>query len=239
MKKSEIFELESRQCLYTYIKNNPGLHLRELSRRLHISYHNLRYHVNYLKKLNLIAIKSDNSYSRLYVTNKIGLYDQKILNIIRQKIPRYIILVLHMWIALTEKELSEYLEKHPTTIEYHLKKLLRRDVIEVAPVKYGFTLTNIPNKILERSPIHNEILYRLKDPYLIDKLLISYKKSLFKDKIFKDLMQHTDRVNNLYVEDRRYIKVKNFKTINHYEDKLLEMLSDIFPHPYHIGSKWF
>jgi len=239
MKKSEIFELETRRHIYKYIKNNPGLHLRELSRRLLISYHNLRYHVNYLKKLGMITIKTDSSYSRLFIADEIGTNDQKILNIIRQKIPRYIILVLHMWIALTQKELSEYLEKHPTTIEYHLKKLLSRGIIEFAPVKDGITLTNIPNKNLDRKPVHNEVLYRLKDPYLVDKLLINYKRSLFKDKIFRDLMEHTDRVNDLYVKDRGNIKYKYFKTLKHYEDNLSEMLSDIFPHPYHIGSNWY
>ena len=55
MERSEILNLENRRKIYNYIRDNPGLHLRELSRRLNIAYYNLDYHIRYLK-LSLIHI---------------------------------------------------------------------------------------------------------------------------------------------------------------------------------------
>ncbi|MCK4365849.1 MAG: winged helix-turn-helix transcriptional regulator [Thermoplasmatales archaeon] len=42
-----ILELETRRQIYNIILENPGLHLRELSRRTNLSFGGLRHHLNY------------------------------------------------------------------------------------------------------------------------------------------------------------------------------------------------
>ena len=112
MEKSELLELRIRRHIFNCIRDTPGMHLRELSRKLHLSYHNLRYHVNYLKKHNLIVVKSDNSYSRLYITSKIGIKEKKLLSFLRQETTKQIILTIFFYIACSEKVISKELNKN-------------------------------------------------------------------------------------------------------------------------------
>ena len=70
--------------------------------------------------------------------------DREILNVIKRKVPNEILVVLTLKPNLSQKKISKLLKKHPTTISFHLKKLIERDVIE--STKYG-----------------NEVRYRIKN----------------------------------------------------------------------------
>jgi DNA-binding transcriptional ArsR family regulator len=233
MKKSEILHLETRRVIYNYIRDNPGLHLRELSRRLNLTYYNANYHINYLKKLGMVSIKSDNSYSRIYAVNQIGSNEKNILNIMRQKTPRRILIFMCISVVASQQEISESLEKHKTTIEFHLKKFLENDILEPAEYRNGLAITNHPSgRNLERKTKHNENLYRIKDYNLVKKLFISHKKSLFKDKFFKSAFWYISHVSKVYGPDVRK-RTKNMKTFDDRWEVFLERAYDIFPHPYH------
>jgi len=49
MFKEEILENDRRRKIYTVIKKNPGLHIRELQRVLDIPLASLQYHLNYMR----------------------------------------------------------------------------------------------------------------------------------------------------------------------------------------------
>jgi len=241
MEKSEILNLETRRRIYNYIKENPGLHLRELARRLNLSYYNLDYHINYLKKLDLVEVKTENSYSRIYVSNIIGTEEKAILNVFQQKVPRFILTSFLIFKVRTQKELSEDLEKHPTTIKFHLKKLVDLGVVELAESHNGIVYINNSrcNKV-KRSPIKNETLYKIKDYDYIKKVLITHSISLYNDKIFKEIIEwardltiHVDKARN--GKGPKYFKLnKNF--IEEEENLIIGIMSEIFPHPYYAGS---
>ena len=153
MERAEILHLENRRRIYNCIRNNPGLHIRGVAKRLRLTYYNVNYHLNYLKKLGLISVKKNNSYSRLYCTNCIGIKEKEILNIIRQKTPRHILIFMCTFVVTSQKELSINLEKHPTTITFHLKKLLDIGVIEPAETIDGITISRHPSgRNVERIP---------------------------------------------------------------------------------------
>ena len=50
MEKNKILELPQRRIIFNYISEHPGLHLRELSRRIDIPYSSIRYHLYYQEK---------------------------------------------------------------------------------------------------------------------------------------------------------------------------------------------
>jgi DNA-binding MarR family transcriptional regulator len=232
MDKSEILNLETRREIYNCIQNNPGLNLREISRRLKLKYFNVNYHVNYLKKLGLVTIKSDDSFSRIYSTNSIGTNDKEVLNIIRRKTIRHILIYFWYMPATTQQELAENLDKHPSTINFHITKLIELGIIEPAPIKDGLALTNIPSgRNVERTPIKNETLYRVKNPALVKKLFITYRKSLFKDKFFKAAFEYIYAADNY---DREGKLKCNIRTMDWWFDYYMEIMLDVFPHPYHV-----
>jgi len=162
--KREGLELETRQEIHNYILKNPGLCLNELSRRLNISKSTLNYHLNYLKKLKVITGKSNGRYVRFYISSKVGNGDKNILNILRQDIPFKIIAYLLLNPNSSQVEISKFLKKHPTTIAFHLDKLLNVDVVEV-------------------KPNGKEINYKIKNEEGIFGLLDKYKDSFIEDTV--------------------------------------------------------
>ena len=48
--KKNILKLEIRRKIYDFVDKNPGLHVREISRRMDIPINTLIYHIKYLKK---------------------------------------------------------------------------------------------------------------------------------------------------------------------------------------------
>jgi predicted transcriptional regulator len=87
--------------------------------------------------------------------------NKKIFSVLRQQIPRKIMLYL---IFLHEdyttiNEISNYLDKHPTTISFHLNKLM-----EIGLVK--------------RSQFGNEVRYKVNYEYDLYDFFIKYNKSI-------------------------------------------------------------
>ena len=173
MQNEKIFEVKTRKHIYTHISRNPGLHFRELVRLLNIPGSTLSYHLKYLEKKCIILRELENGYSRYYVSKKIGKNDKKLLNILRETVPRNIILFLSLYpdtsqtdmIIFAKKwkkhpsKIGYYLNKHHTTLSFHLKKLIEEDFIET-------------------NEIGNEIRYKLKNHEDVIDLLIRYDKRI-------------------------------------------------------------
>ena len=230
MEKEKIFELEKRRQIYNFILKYPGLHLRKLMRKLDLSEGTIKYHLKYLKKRGIIKTQSEDGYVRYYIVNKIGNDQQKILHILRQEVPRNIILYLLLLSCASQIEISKSLEKHPTTIEFHLKKLRDMGIIERIPVING--KVHIKFKVIEKiecNPVGKEIFYKLKEPYLIYDSIILYKEKLFGENYF-DILSFYYKIfhtSNKLQQYRMLSKNKNFVK------SLWEEILEIFPHPYH------
>lgn len=225
MSNGNILELETRREIYNYILQYPGLHLRELSRRLHIPFSTLMYHLRFLEKRELIKEKTEGRYNRYYITEKIGHREKEIVSILRKDTPRTIILYLLVHIYSSQIDISGSLKKHPTTIEVHLKKLLALHIIEpVMPVD-GKIYRDIHPKIIECEPIGKEKIYVLKDPNNIYDLLMTYKHSLVEDLESNLILDFFHSFSTDLPE-----KLPSPKD---WEDLFIETLFDIFPHPYH------
>ena len=231
MEKRDILELEARRRIHSYIVKYPGLHFRELMRKLNLPNSTLGYHLKYLEKRGLITTKSEGSYVRYYIINNIGNDQKKMIHILRQEVPRHIILYLLTNSCASQIELSKSLEKHPTTIEIHLKKLLKKGIIEPAPIinkKVRVELGGL--KIIERAPVGKEIIYRLKHPYLTFESVLLYKKRSFNDdycRLISDQYMFSSRI-------LKGVKITKGKSTKGFIESLEELVYEVFPHPYHV-----
>jgi len=227
--KDQIFELETRRQIYNFILKYPGLHFRKLSRKLNIPKTTLSYHLRYLQKRGLLTAKPEGKFTPYYVSNNIGNGQKKMLRLLRQEPSRNIILYLLFTACASQIELSRSLEKHPTTIKLHLKKLIDMDIIEPAPVANGeVSVEQGDLKIIERTPVGNEIIYRLKDPHSIEDSVLLYRKRSFGDNFSFLPSIGFEFYSSLNVQITRG---KNFKDSI---ESLEEIYFDIFPHPYHV-----
>jgi predicted transcriptional regulator len=167
MFKKEILENERRGEIYEFIKKNPGLHLRELQRRLNLPLTSLEYHVDYMVRKNVLLKESSKHYSRYYAKH-LDDEEKRILKSLRQKRLREIVLIL------LEKEKAKYsfllksLDIPPSTLSFYLKYLIK-------------------NKIISKNKIGYENIYFLNEMDRIAKVLITYKGSFIDKLIDKTL----------------------------------------------------
>lgn len=150
----EILILETRKEIYNVIVRFPGLHLREISRRLNMPASLAEYHLQELEDNNVVISIRESGYKRYYPHPNIAERDEritelqpkerKILGILRQKIPLKITLFLLETKHATHSEISESLGISPSKLSYHLNKL-----VQLALVNHqrrgegkGYSLTN-------------------------------------------------------------------------------------------------
>jgi predicted transcriptional regulator len=160
-------ELEIRRKIYDLIGKNPGLHLSKIAELLDIRKSLIEYHLLYMEKSEVITSTKDTGYTRYYVVGEIGSREKRFLSVMRQETPLRIVLFLVKNTNARHKEILEQFHIAPSTLSYHLKKL-------------------IDNEIIIASLDGEEKRYGLKDEKATVGLLIRYKPySVFES--FKDV----------------------------------------------------
>lgn len=226
--KEDLLNLKIRRTIYKFILENPGLHLRELSRRLNIPKSTLRYHLNYLEKQGLLVAKKEDKYNRYFISKDIGRREKNILSIIRTETTRDVLLYIWIMVVASSREIAKELNKHPTTVKFHIKRLLECGIIELAPVENGLVYTSLRNvPKINRKKSKNEVIYRLKEPQ-IEKLIIMYYEKGYYSGIIADAIL-------TFIEELMPLNrpVKKILTPKEREEMIEEILFDVFPHPYH------
>jgi predicted transcriptional regulator len=128
--------LETRRKIYNVIAKNPGLHQTRIAQMLSMRKSLAEYHLSYLEKNNAIKSITESGYKRYYAEDSdLETEDQIILPFLRQEIPRKILLFLLRNPNSKHKEILENLDIAPSTLSYHLNKLVEREVLTV--VRYG------------------------------------------------------------------------------------------------------
>ena len=228
--KDKVLELKTRQELYNFISENPGLHLREMFRKVNLSLGSLRYNLNCLEKLNLIVSKTDLKYKRYYVKESIGKKDVEILNLLRQEVPLRIMMMLLIpgpGNIYKDNELKKKAMLKPST---HEKRYSTREMVELTKYwkdrydnfslnKHYSTIVFHIQKLLdigliEQVRVGREIKYKLKDENEMWAILIKYKDPLSKKAINDMLSWQDDGVKGI-------------------SNRVLNVIYEVFPHPYH------
>jgi predicted transcriptional regulator len=125
------FELDTRRKIYEQIKKSPGIHFRELERRLQMVVGNLQYHLQYLEKKNIISTSNDGDYVRYFVKDRsLSETERKIISLLRRSGCRHILPQLLNNPDLNNKELSQAVGLSPSTISWNLNKLVEAGIIE-------------------------------------------------------------------------------------------------------------
>jgi len=209
MEEHDVLGLGIRRRIYQNILKYPGLHLSQIARNLTIPRTTLLYHLNFLKRENLLFGKSEGRFTRYYVKKTVGNADKVILGLLRQQIPRRIILFLFLYPEHSRFDLSQDLEIPTSTLSFHLKKLMSLEIIE-------------------RRRLGHSYAYRIKHQKQLYTVLITYEKSLSDDVLdpFLEYVKYVipDGIPSSYRQRRKKKDV----------DEIIEAIYEIFPHPYHV-----
>ncbi len=127
--KEEDIDFNNQKLIFNFISNNPGSHLRKISRTLGVHLSTLRYHINYLEKQELIVSKKEKNLKSYYIAGKLGTIDKNITRLLQQKRFRDIILVIITNPGLTHSEISDKLSIKPSTLSKYINILRTRRII--------------------------------------------------------------------------------------------------------------
>ena len=128
--KEDYLALESRKKIYALIANSPGLHKREIARELSMSLSTIDYHLHYMEKKAIVSAKHDGKYKRYFVSEKTSPEDKRIMPLLRQETPRRIIMFVLQNPKAIHKEICKNINKAPSTISFHIKKLIESGIVE-------------------------------------------------------------------------------------------------------------
>jgi len=120
---------DNRDRIHEYIKNNPGSHLRKISKQLAIALGDTQYHLNYLENSGLVKSKKKGMYKVYYTFSILEERDESILAILQQETPREIIVYLVEHPGSTQGEIANHLDFSPSTINWHMSQLIEGGII--------------------------------------------------------------------------------------------------------------
>ena len=229
--RENILALETRRRIYDFIEKNPGLHLREISRKIDISFGGLRHHLDFLEKQGLIITKSNRRYIRYFAAKQVGEKDKEILNLLRQETPLRIIMLLLIpgpsHIYKDEQTQKKAFSEHDTFLKtYSKKELLELTRFWNGPYgkffhlhKHRTTIDFHLKKLLDvglidKVKVGRAVKYKLKDEDIIWTFFIKYQGTL------------SSRSLNIMMEWQNEGLVDVF-------DKMTDVFFEIFPHPYY------
>lgn len=128
--------LETQRKIYELIKKNPGLHLSKIAELMNMRLSLAQYHLLNLERDNLIISDKEEGYKRYYIEDSgVGTKEKRIVSLLRREIPLKIVLFLLKKSNAQHKEILEHLNVSPSTLSYHLNKLVEYEIVDVT--SYG------------------------------------------------------------------------------------------------------
>ncbi len=152
-------DLPLRKRLTEYIRRNPGVHFRKISRDLDLAIGQVDFHLNSLVKGEVLIKDSSTSNARYFVRDKFTREERKAMSVLRREIPRGVVVYLLENPGSTPHEILGSFNFTHATLSYHLKRLERSGILVVE------------QKGRER-------FYIVKDQDIIEMLLVLYKTTL-------------------------------------------------------------
>jgi predicted transcriptional regulator len=124
-----------RKDIYTYIAENPGEHLANITKTLDLGSSSARYHLSVLEGMDRIVSHKNGKYKRYYI-NKNGYSKytngngyKHIMSALKNNTARKIVKFLISNPEANQKRVSNALKIHPSTVNWHAKRLRDAEII--------------------------------------------------------------------------------------------------------------
>lgn len=144
--------------IISHIKKHPGVHFNDLTRALNIAPGTLQYHLNRMERDKSVIVLRKEYYTRYFPSTMEDPKDQKIMVLLRQKLPRKLLIILLEESNKTGQELIKLLKITKSTLSYYTRRLEKLEILK----------TEVEGR---------EKRYSINEPERIAKLLNDFKKS--------------------------------------------------------------
>jgi predicted transcriptional regulator len=145
--------LASRKRIFDFISSRPGTHVREMERDLDMPPGLLTYHLDVLRKENLVSSEDDGYRLRYFPARGFVQKNRRTVSLMRQKQLRKIVLLVLSHGKASFQTIQAELELSKSTISHHIKKL-------------------VANEVLKAEKIEREVFYTAIDPELLINALV-------------------------------------------------------------------
>ncbi|MGA1872921.1 MAG: winged helix-turn-helix transcriptional regulator [Thermoplasmatota archaeon] len=157
--RADPLDLPLRKRITEYVRRNPGVHFRQISRDLELAIGQLDFHLNALIKGEVLVKQVVSGNTRYYVRDRFSKDERRAMSVLRREIPRGIVLFLLDNPGATPTAILGNFTFTSATLSYHLRRLER----------YG---------ILTAEQEGRERHYSVVDPELVRSLLVLYSATL-------------------------------------------------------------
>ena len=145
--------------ILSYITKNPGIHFNDLLRALNLFPGTLQYHLNQLERTGEVIVLRKKYHTSYFPPSIKDPFDQKIMVLLRQRIPRNLFLILLEHSEKTGHELTVLLKITKSTLSYYTSRLDKLGILKIKAEG-------------------REKKFSVIKPERIKKLLIEFKRSL-------------------------------------------------------------
>lgn len=125
----EALRLEIRKKIYDTIKENPGLHFREIQRRTGIATGALQYHLDYLAKRHLIKTERESKFLRYYLIRE-KFEETNTMAFLRQNKARKILIFLCRKKYSSLAPIAKETGLNKATLEKHLESMVLAGLVQ-------------------------------------------------------------------------------------------------------------
>lgn len=160
-------ELASRQRILRAIERSPGLHFRELQRRLATGTGILDYHLRRLEKQGLVKAEKKRGNRRFFPVG-FSEADREVLSLLRAHTCRHLLLALLEHPGLSHRDLTRRLELSPSSITWSLQRLDAHGLlrIEERGREKHYALADSTRVLRVLTVYHDSFLDRLVDKFI-------------------------------------------------------------------------
>lgn len=159
-----VLDLEARRRIAAFVRESPGLHMRELALRLNMPVSTLEYHCYQLVKHGQLVTRESAGFKAFYPGEGMDRRDKDILYLVRHDAPRRICTHLLLNPGATPKDLREVVGVTGPTLTFHLNKLRKAE-------------------ILREEPDGRTKRLFVQDPERVASILVTYRRSFLDDAV--------------------------------------------------------
>ncbi len=130
---SDPLDLPLRKRITEYLRRNPGVHFRQITRDLDLAVGQLDFHLNALIKGEVIVKETSTGNARYFVRDKFSRSEKKMFSVLRREIPRGIVLFLMENPGSTPSKILSNFTFTSATLSYHLRRLEKISILRAVP----------------------------------------------------------------------------------------------------------
>jgi DNA-binding transcriptional ArsR family regulator len=131
--------LPTRIELYTFVKENPGVHFRGICSSLYMPIGTAQYHLNVLEHAELVTVYFDGQNKRYFQTNTFTASEMKIISALRHETTGKILNILNQNGTTNHKDIAQVLGVSSQALTWQMHQLKKANLVDAT--KNGLTVT--------------------------------------------------------------------------------------------------